>query len=67
MNGKKLFVIANSGGALPADFENPIKLLCEYMDMQYMGCSYTYRGEVSEAEIEKARKVIFKEHTSQAQ
>jgi len=57
--GKKIFVIANSGGALPADFEDPIKLLCEYMDMQYVGCSYTYRGKVSEAEIEKARKVIF--------
>jgi len=59
LNGKKLFVIANSGGNLPDDFEAPIRLTCEYMDMQYIGCCYTYRGKVSNAEIAKARKIIF--------
>lgn len=42
--GKKLFLITSYGSDFPHCFEEPIRLTCAYMGMNYGGCFYYYSG-----------------------
>lgn len=45
MKGKKVYLVTSFGGEYPEGFENPIRLTCEYLDMQFCGFYPHYSGE----------------------
>lgn len=65
LRGKKLFVIASFYTSLPKHFESPLEQTCEYLGMEYVGCSYICSNPDSElskfnqSEIAKARNILF--------
>ena len=64
IRGKRIFVIATFGSSIPRGFEDMFEQICDYMEMQYDGCSFIHTGENDEynannaLEIAKARKVM---------
>ena len=64
LRGKKLFVISSFSTSLPKGFEDAFSQTCEYLGMQYLGCSFIYHGNDAEllisnkANIEKAKIII---------
>lgn len=42
--GKKLFVIASFQSSYPRGFEDTFAQICEYLNMNYTGCSFVYSG-----------------------
>lgn len=64
LRGKKLYLLA-SGGRLPDYFENPIADTCEYLGLEYLGCSFHCSSvdfeeyKDNESQIKKARKILF--------
>ena len=66
LRGKNLFVIASFETSLPKNFEDPFSHTCEYLGINYQGCSYIYFGKDSsllvrnKAEINKAQSVLLK-------
>jgi multimeric flavodoxin WrbA len=42
--GKKVFVSAVFAGGHPASFEDPFRNICQYMKMDYQGCTFFYTG-----------------------
>lgn len=44
LHGKKLFVIASFQSSYPRGFEDIFEQICEYLGMQYLGCSFFYSG-----------------------
>ena len=48
LRGKSLFVIASYGGSYPKGFEYPFKQTCDYLGINYLGCSFIYTGNDSE-------------------
>ena len=53
--GKNLFLVCSYGSDYPlgcASFEAPIRMMCDYMNMNYGGCLYTREGqEVQDAPL----------------
>lgn len=64
LKGKEMFIIASYGTSPPKDFESPFVQTCEYLEMNYKGCSFIYTGSDPEllknnpAQIEKIKKAI---------
>ena len=64
LRGKKLFVIASFNTSLPKGFEYAFSLSCEYLGIEYQGCSFIYHGndlkllENSQEQLKKAKDII---------
>lgn len=64
LRGKKLYMLV-SGGHIPDYFELPISDTCNYLGMEYLGCSFICsvkdfdEYQNNESEIERARKILF--------
>ncbi len=64
LRGKKIFVIASFGTSLPRGFEDPFSQTCEYLGMEYRGCSFIYHGndqdllQGNKEQIRKAQKEL---------
>jgi len=65
LRGKKLFVIASYGGSSTKGFGDTFEQICNYMGMEYVGCSLICSSDnlelkkENESEIIKARNIIF--------
>lgn len=65
LRGKKLFVIASYNTSIPKSFEDPIEQTCNYLGIEYLGCSYICSNLESalatdnDLAIDKARKILF--------
>lgn len=58
--GKDLFLVTSYAGEVPRNFEDPMKLTCQYLDMHYRGCYYHYSGpDKIEQEKNKERAAQF--------
>lgn len=44
LRGKKMFVIASFGTSYPGGFEETFELICNYLGIHYLGCSFIYSG-----------------------
>jgi multimeric flavodoxin WrbA len=44
LRGKKIFILASFSTSLPKGFEDAFSQTCDYMGMEYLGCSFIYRG-----------------------
>jgi multimeric flavodoxin WrbA len=64
LRGTNLFVIASFETSLPKNFEDPFSHTCEYLGINYQGCSYIYFGKNNgllsrnTAEINKAQSAL---------
>ncbi len=64
LRGKKLFVISSFSTSMPQGFEDAFSQTCEYLGMQYQGCSFIYNGNNidlltnNKEQIEKAKVII---------
>lgn len=62
---KQAFIISSFNTSLPAGFEKPFEQTCNYMGIEYKGCSFIYAGNdvalknQNEAQIQKAKDIIF--------
>jgi len=65
LRGKKLFVITTYSTSKPQGFEYPIEQFCNYLGIEYLGCSYICSNDPSplssnnNSEIDKAKKILF--------
>lgn len=65
LKGKKLFIITSFGTSLPRGFEEVFEQICDYLEMNYLGCSFFYTGtdlqlaKGNEASLQKARQILF--------
>jgi multimeric flavodoxin WrbA len=65
LRGKNLYVITSFHTSMPRGFEDAFSQTCEYLGMNYKGCSYIHSGDHAEflaknpEEIKKAREAIF--------
>jgi putative NADPH-quinone reductase len=64
LRGKKIFVVASFSTSLPKGFEYPFSQTCEYLGIEYRGCSFIYHGsdeqllEGNKDQIAKAQKEL---------
>ncbi len=57
--GKKVSVVCSYGSSFPESFEDPFRLTCEYLEMEYTGCFYHYSGnnqELIDQNLKKAER-----------
>ena len=45
MRGKKIYVVSSNGTAASPTFEKQFELICEYMSMEYIGCTNYHSGD----------------------
>lgn len=64
LRGKKIFVVASFSTSLPKGFEDTFSQTCEYLGIEYRGCSFIYHGsdekilEGNKEQIAKAQKEL---------
>ncbi len=62
LRGKKLFVIASFGTSYPRGFEDTFAQMCEYLGIEYLGCSFVYSGNENKEFLDNNVVQIAKAH-----